>query len=497
MDSRNWIKRIIYYQEKKPYNFYTILIFTLFVGIARSLEEVMLAGRLYKNIHILNNFIFYFLMAFSFTLVLQIITRHEWQKIIFAVLIGVFLGLFPPIIDLFVYGLGQFSYAYVMGIPSIGQLLLFDSLHGFPVGEGIVLWSTIIFSCYYIYLKTQNIRKCIYGALLVYFVMLLSGYIIPSLSFWLYKKLFLSKMEMLSFTQLSFAILCYLLINPVIAKNLFVRCLHCIPFVLLTFLGAVLSGTISTTTIMTAGVVFYAGMITIVQNDYFDRNEDMIAGRHTTICSHDLIFFNTTYLMLVFILYNSGALVFLPLLLLFIVSILYNYDFYRAKKFFPANYKIEGIWGLSSFLAGILSQRSAQFTPEIVIYCFLVFGGWSLVSTFKDYKDIEADKAVGNQTGYIMLMKAGLSLERAHKIVCSMISACFLVPVVWLFFQHIPLFVPILFPVLTLPQVFVSLRMPPSSKMVKNMLLATSFYLFVLLIILIFFYQMPGTAPLR
>lgn len=496
MESRNWIKRVIYYQEKKTYHLFTILIFAIFVGMARALLEVMLSGQEYYGLHVLHCFAFYFLMIWSYTLVASVMTKVDWRKAINAVLIGVFLGMFPPLIDVFIYGMGNFSYRYIFELSSPRSLLLFDPEHGIPIGEGLVVWSTIMFTGYYVYLKTRSLTKAFLGGALAYGMnVILTGMITPMLTIRINKLLVMDNSMMMSILHMAEAIVIYLILNPHIFKSLLVRSIHCIPFVLLTFLGAELAGGFMPLVILMAAMVYYAGLTTLVQNDFFDQKEDDISGRTMVFQKEDVAFFNAVYIILLFLIYNLGGLLFLPLTLLFIGAVLYNYDFYRAKRFFPANYKIEGLWGLGAFLAGIIIRGQPAFTFQVCIYCFLVFGGWSLVSTFKDYKDIEADRAVGNQTGYIMLMRAGLSLEKAHMTVSVVLIACFLVPVVWLFFQDLPNTVVVMFALITLTPFVFALRMPPGRAAVMSILGVTCLYLMALLFLLAVYYKMPVTAP--
>jgi len=485
MRSKNWIRRVIYFQEKKEYNLYTILIFALFVGIVRSLEETMLAHSIGYQNSIINSSTFYFLMIWSYTFVISLLAKVHWQKAINAVLIGVFLGIIPPIIDVFIYGVGGFSYTYVMKTPSIAQLLMFDPEHGFPIGEGMVLWSTIFFAGYYVFIKTSSLSKAFLGGCAAYLINVNAGSIIPAVSSLLYFKLSLTRMACISLLQIMVSSLLYLVLNPHIARVLIKRCLHCMPFVILTFLGAAVTESIYPATVLMSVLVFYAGITSLVQNDFFDQKEDALSGRAVVVGRQDMFFFNATCAAMILVLFSMNkSIIYLPLLLLFICSIIYNHDFYRAKRFFPGNYKIEGMWGLGAFLAGLFSHRNLEFTPEIIIYCFLVFGGWSLVSTFKDYKDIDADLAVGNQTGYIILMKAGLDLKQAHRVISSVTIFCLIVPVVWLFYLKIPVLTVAGFALVTITPFFIALNKPPSSAAVRNFLFATSFYLFVFLIVL-------------
>lgn len=488
MDSRNWIRRIIYFQERKPYHVYAILLFALFVGIVRSFEEVALAHRMYQNEHVLNSCAFYFAMAWAFTFILSMLTGVPWRKVANAVLVGVFLGIFPPLIDVLVYGVGGFHYGYVFRTPGVRELLLFDPAKGFPVGEGSVLWLLIFFSAYYVFLKTSSWRKTLIGAILAYLFIITTGGIVPVLGIMMERYFGQQAMIVISILQIGMALILYLVLNYHMTLRLLQRSVHCVPFVLLAFIGAALAGGIKPQTYFVAFLVFLAGVVTLAQNDYFDAPEDVVSGRSAYLDHQDVLFFNITYLAMVLLLYTTGGFLYLPLVVLFICSVLYNYDFYRTKRYFPGNYKIEGMWGLGSFLAGVMSQGASTFSKEILIYAFLVFGGWSLVTTFKDYKDIEADQAAGNQTGYIMLMKAGLSLTQAHRIVSTVIIACFFVPVIWVFFQPVPLVWAVLFPVVTIVPLIMAFRRPPSKAVVRNILLITSAYLFFLLLLLVYYY---------
>ncbi len=490
----NWIHHIIDYQEQKSYSLYTVLIFAIFVGLARSLLEVMLAHRLYLEIHVLNNCIFYFLMIWGFTLALTSLTNMPWRKVIMPVLLGILLGLLPPLIDVFIYGIGGFKYTYHFGTPTILSLTMFDRDHGFPFGEGLTLWLGIIFGSYYIYLKTTSAWRTLIGAILLYGVLLISGLLLPSLGHLIYRRLDLTSMTAISLLQVMLSIIFYLALNPTITYSLLKRSLHCMPFVLITFVGGAVAGEITPLTLLMAILVLTAGLTTLVQNDFYDMAEDAISGRKLVINKDDVNFFNCTFLALAFIIYHLNSLLFLPLIMMFTCSVLYNYDFYRAKRYFPANYQIEGLWGLGSFLCGILSQPKPNFNAELIIYCVLVFAGWSLVSTFKDGKDIEADKAVGNQTAYLMLMKLGLSLRQAHISIATISIICFACPAIWLCFQNVPLAICIGFPLLSLPPLLLAFKITPGKRGVVSILYATIFHLSILLTTIIIYYQ-PNIIP--
>jgi hypothetical protein len=198
------------------------------------------------------------------------------------------------------------------------------------------------------------------------------------------------------------------------------------PFVALTFLGNAVSEFFSTSglshterlrfSILSAWLVFELCCIALVQNDAFDAETD---GRSkASVTPDDAHFFTTIGIVMattiMIALPGLGA----PVAIFLCVSSLYSYDFYRAKHFFPSNYKIEGVWGWSSFILGGSAQLSIAPTrsvsTELIIASFAVFGGWSMFNVFKDYKDIRKDYKARSQTLYVLALKRGIKLRALH-----------------------------------------------------------------------------------
>jgi 4-hydroxybenzoate polyprenyltransferase len=131
------------------------------------------------------------------------------------------------------------------------------------------------------------------------------------------------------------------------------------------------------------------------------------------------------------------------------LSFLYSYPYYRAKLYFPSNLKVEGVWGVASFLIGLTGALEHQLNgmprweiagaesygaflhspgPGAVVAAFLVFGGHTLIAILKDYKDVEADSLAGVGTVYTLSQRRGLSLGRVHLWVSVATLICIALP---------------------------------------------------------------------
>ena len=131
----------------------------------------------------------------------------------------------------------------------------------------------------------------------------------------------------------------------------------------------------------------------------------------------------------------------MPMALFLCVSTLYSYDFYRAQRYFPANYKCEGIWGWSAFTLGAsarLSVASSRATSGALLLAgLLVFAGFSLFNVFKDYKDIRADYKARNQTLYVLALRRGVKLRALHRTLRNAMVAALVLPALLLGFQDV------------------------------------------------------------
>jgi hypothetical protein len=240
--------------------------------------------------------------------------------------------------------------------------------------------------------------------------------------------------------QLAVAQAAYLATRTSVAVRLAKRLAHAMPFVALTVLGGAVAELFSPSglsrreqlvfTLVAAALILELCLVALVQNDAYDAEKD--GAQAEAVTRNDAHFFTTvgvlTVLTVLFILPGLG----MPMALFLCVSTLYSYDFYRAQRYFPANYKSEGIWGASSFLlggsAGLSVTRTRALSSGFLLASLLVFCGWSLFNVFKDYKDIRADYRAKNQTLYVLARKRRFRLSKLHRGLKNGLALSMLIP---------------------------------------------------------------------
>ncbi len=482
---KRWIVNLIYIQEKKTYNFYVVLLFALFVALVRYMLEVILSYKymLLLNWTLISSLAFYLHCIFIYTFILALfIPNFQWKQSIHLVLIGVFMGVFPPIIDVFNAGLGEFDYQYVVNYKDDWRWLIYNTEGGVPLGEATTLFITIFFVGVMVYLKTQSVIRATLALLLTYCSVFFYGGLLPLVSDYISEAMYQHSLEnpstfskswfesvdppkvaVLAYLQILVCVAIYLFLNPVLFKHLASRLNHALPVVLTCLLGFSVYEAVNGYALLIASISFFAALVVLVQNDFFDSDEDALAGRPVCVNKDDVAFFNTMILIVVALLVATANFAGYMLLLFMVASYLYNYDYYRGKRYFPSNYKLEGIAGLAAYLMGTFMMVSTTYnvsgdalnaqdfvhaTKGLVIgmeeiwsrvwsmdkvwIAFFVFGGWSILSVVKDYKDIENDRQVGNQTAYTLLQKRGKNIQKFHRVYTTLLALSMLIPVFWL-----------------------------------------------------------------
>lgn len=499
-----WLRNIIVLQEKKHYNFYVIFIFAAFVGIVRYLLEFILGWRetYLSNLAVTAFISFYLFSIFGYTTILKIcIPDFEWKKSIHLVLIGIFLGIFPPVLDAAFTGLGSFEYPYIMDASS-KQYVWFEDL---PPGEIITLFLTMLLTSLVIFIKTQSLFRALAGFVLTYGFIYFFGTALPTAiseireffldnrdslqqasQFKLDSTYLLSFTFLLTFFHVLLTAMIYFYLNQRMFSNVCKRFNHAFPLIFTVLLGYSVYRPISIEAVIFAIIFGYLGVVIILQNDFFDKDEDALSEKGGYVNDDDVKFFNATFLILCATLASNNYVSFYSLILCFIGSVIYNYDFYRGKSFFPSNYKVEGLWGFSAFVGGAslvydLSEPFEHKTAliwswEYVLFLFLVFGGWSIIAVIKDYKDIESDYAVGNQTAYVLLKKRGNDIFRFHKNYTRALSLLLFIPFLWLLKIDAHVF---FYAVMGLSVIafYWVINWPPSTKAVESGLGAINIYL--------------------
>jgi hypothetical protein len=504
----NLIRGLALRQESRPYHFNNFLIFCVFTGLVRGLQEALFFGHNLRNSFLLSIIPFYLSMGMMLVLVLTSVLKVSWQRATNAVCIGIFIGLFPPMIDLVLHdGVRQlyYSYYYYWSIDSI-PWLWYDPKLNFHAGETFGLWACILFSAVYAWIKSGNAARTLIVAVLAYGVVFYHAVFLMTVvtrlhvgeivspgavgSYQNYRLKFVS--NNLIFWQGLTAWCCYILFRPALARQLLKRMPHILPFVLISVIGSsYTSGVVNGQTLYTSLLVLVLMTAVAVHNDYHDNkyrkgtgNKDRKDSReqaasNTPVLKHDLPALNSFFVICSFGLFFNNSPSVIPVWVFFALSILYHYPHYRAKKHFLTGLKIEGAWGASAFLAGALNAPRQLVSYNILFVAFLLFGGWSLVAAIKDFKDILQDHHDGHLTVYSWLKGRGYSLKKIHRALILLVLLCFLVPVLVLLL-HGHTFAG---GVLWLPWCLLawSTTLPRSSKWFKSVLTSMNLYFLVLL----------------
>jgi hypothetical protein len=435
------IAALIQRQERRRFHIYVVLLFCIFVGLARALLEQVLFRTEIRNSEALTFIPFYISIGTFLTLGLSRLSRCRWQDTYKAMLVGIFLGLFPPLVDLLLGTEAPFYGYYILWNAQHIPWTAWAPEYNYPPGEGIVVWSSILFCGIYVWVKTSSPLRSLAGILWAYFIFLLQGIFLPMLIVRLTSGTleqldqmsgrFLTLQQSLyylSIAQLFLGSIAWLLMQPALLTHLRKRILHPLPFLSVCYLGVVLSGAGLQSTITSMAALAMVAAATIMQNDHYDYREK---GAKPPVSIHDVLFFNITAVGISLLLLMAGERSSIVLLLLFSVSVLYNSPMYRAKRTWPANLKIEGVWGAGSFLTGYIGIATTSISTIHLWILFLVFGGWSLFSAFKDYKDLLDDRHNGISSLYLVLYNRGIPIRQTHKILKYMAVVLFFLPLLW------------------------------------------------------------------
>jgi hypothetical protein len=444
-----FVRNLVELREKRPPRFGALFMVVCFVAFTRGELEILLARTPGMNApSAVNNVAFYLQSMYLYGWVAVWLTGRPLRKVLGVVAVGVFLGVFPPIVDALLGGVGSGYYRYVSALSAFRPSLI--NPDHYSTGEAVVLWAVIVVLAIYVAEVTRSFARTalalVAGYAVVAFISAGPSSIVTAL--FSGRTPFQSgfKLPFLTLLQLGIAQTAYLACRPALARRLAKRLLHALPFVALVFLGSAVSELFAPTGLPPAERFKFAGfaalailelcVVALVHNDAFDAAEDRgreLPGASAAVDHEDAHFFTAVGVLGVLALGLASGALGAPLALFLIASMVYSFDFYRGKRYFPTNYKCEGIWGASAFVLG--GSASYVVTPTrtpsaaFVLAALLVFGGFSLFNAFKDYKDIRADYHAGNQTAYVLALKYHLRLRSLHRALrCAFALALVLPP---------------------------------------------------------------------
>ena len=108
----NFLRRIILAQERRNYHPYSFLLFCIFTGLMRGILELFLHNIQIRNTEIVGFIPFYVSLGLLLREMLARLTTVSRESIEKSLVMGIFLGLFPPLFDLFLPASAPIFYGY-------------------------------------------------------------------------------------------------------------------------------------------------------------------------------------------------------------------------------------------------------------------------------------------------------------------------------------------------------------------------------------------------
>lgn len=418
---------------------YSPLIFLVPPAIVGSirvlLEDVIYRKNTNSAVFSFHAIVSYILLQFMMTASLALVSGRKPREVSGPVAVGLVLAWLPPLIDLVLPAQPGSFYLY---LSEFMPLFASDKL---MIGETIAVWMVITGFCVYAWWLTRSLPRTLAAFVLSYlaFQIFASGwYKLTELLISIEEKQAFANIMSLIGLGISFAL--YSLMNLESMLPSLKRFNHALPWAIVTLLGARLAGGSWLICGLMSATAFFAFMLVIIANDYYDRHQDAASGDAPRQPEADNAVFAVglqVALLFWLLLFYTNA--FVVMLLFFLITAAYHMPQFRLKRYFCANYKIEGASGAAFFLFGLYVNGNLPQGSWVPILTLLVFGGFSGGSMFKDYKDIEEDRHDKVGTIYTRNLKKGRSLASIHRFVALFTSAMLLVPPLWFIYLSRPL----------------------------------------------------------
>ncbi len=458
-----WVSNLITLQEKRAFHGETVVLFATFVAAMRLLLELFLVG--YHEIRVASDMLvyasWYALCFFAFGLPVRLLAPAPWERRINVVLVGLFLGITPPIIDVLAGGWGEvvvgdrgFSYSYIRNFPEGWAWSMVDPERQMPLGEGLALWGATLLTGTYLWLRTRSAWRAGLGLAIAYLTCMFMGAVLPTLTFWLRERYWSDvKIDVLLVSsQLVTLLLVYFVAyRASVGRLIAARFVHALPLIGVALVGYAWIRPLDFQVLHVLLVVSLCGVTTIVQNDHWDDLEER-PDEPPRVAPYDLVVVHFTWVVMTLLLYAHGSVLAVPTTIYGVASYLYNSPLYRGKRYVPANLKLEGLWGGSAFMLGVLAAAMPQladlgaardgarltstmerlpfswrYGPDVAVAALLAFGGWSLLASLKDEKDVETDAQGGVQTLFTLARRRNVSAPVVARAVRGVALACLLI----------------------------------------------------------------------
>jgi hypothetical protein len=359
---------------------------------------------------------FYALCFFLFSAWLAVILRRRLDQTGGVASVGLLAGVFPPLLDGVIAPGHEISYGF-----SVPGDWLFTS-EAVPPGEAIVLWVVIVSIGLFVWVVRRSALDgllALAGAwVLMQFIMVFEVAALECLLADTGRPV-----QRVVYLGVTFGVFVLLRARALLPS--LVRINHALPLGAISLAGALWVGHGWPAALALAALMTTSMWIVVVQNDWYDREQDRRGGRRVGVERNDCTWMWFFYLAGVLTVMAWSQVAGWLLALYLAAATLYHLPGVRLKRVFCVSYKIEGVWGATAFLLGARGAPGAYGSPIdgwILWPVLLAFAGQSLVSGLKDYKDVEADAAARVYTWYTLARRRGRNVESVHRWLAG---ACF------------------------------------------------------------------------
>jgi 4-hydroxybenzoate polyprenyltransferase len=364
--------------------------------------------------------------------------KKRWPALFWVSVLGLCVGILPPLLDLLVSGLYQARYTYFFTFEPLfytfGAAKGGAATYAVSFGEAASIWLTILAAAGYIFIVTRSWWRGAVALVLSWCGIQFFGFVTFGVIRWLLDYLgegtrpsSAQQEAMVVLVLAAESVVFYLLTDWRRLRSVAGKLLHVLPFALTLGIGGAAVGRLTVAHLFYAVLLLLLTVILIIQNNVFDRREDEGAGRHPALANYEVGF---GHVLAVFII--LGAIFFrsLPGLLLmtyYLVWSIYHHESLRLKSIFPLAYAIEGVAGSLALICGMaLSADNYQLhnirDAALPALAFFTMLGYGASSVFKDYKDIEGDRQAGIVTLYTLLLGRAVALKKIQWLVFAIVA---------------------------------------------------------------------------
>lgn len=363
--------------------------------------------------------VFYLALAVTLTALLARFTKTPWRTAAGPVSMGLTLGTLPPLIDVAVYGVGRFSYEYQPTLLDFPWALHLPP-HVLPWGETVVLWATVALMLLAGLRSGAGVLRALLLAAATWGLIIVFLVGIPWASQRLSAASGLAPSEWRNalFGTVTFAGAVF---GTGTAGRLVKRTLHVLLAPLIALLGAALRGPLDGSLALTLVHLALLSAGFVLANDFYDRVEDAAAGRPAPLDEASAQLLSVVPLVPVLHVLAFRLELALCLVGFAVVSFAYHADALRLKCVFPLSYKTEGFLGGLAFFAGVSSTQPALLGAPLLWATLLVTVGTPAALVFKDWKDVDGDRAAGVRTAFVVLEDRGWSRGGVARVAAALL----------------------------------------------------------------------------